>query len=261
MKINIKIENLTFSYSKQKVFENFNMNIIDHNVSIIGTPASGKTTLARLLSGLYLNNSITIMDKKMSKSTISMIRREMSVVLNDFSFVAETVLNELSFGMENICFSEEKIKKEIEKIGSLFEIDSLFEEDPSLLSNENKALTKILSFLLMKPKIIVIDDLISYLSESIKNKLFYYMKDNKIKFINITSNIDELLYSDYVFVLDRGVIALEGKKESVLNEEIILKRLGFNLPFIIDLSKQLISYDLINHIYYSDDELVNEIWK
>ena len=54
---------------------------------------------------------------------------------------------------------------------------------------------------------------------------------------------------------------MEGTKEQVLNEEKILKKLGFNLPFIIELSKGLKLYGLIDKIYFNNEELVSALWK
>ena len=54
---------------------------------------------------------------------------------------------------------------------------------------------------------------------------------------------------------------MEGKKELVLQEEKILKKLGFNLPFIVELSNGLKLYKVIDKVYFNNEELVGELWK
>ena len=54
---------------------------------------------------------------------------------------------------------------------------------------------------------------------------------------------------------------MEGKKEAVLQEEKILKKLGFSLPFIVELSKGLKYYQVVDKIYFNNVELVNDLWK
>jgi len=54
---------------------------------------------------------------------------------------------------------------------------------------------------------------------------------------------------------------MEGKKELVLQEEKILKKLGFNLPFIVELSNGLKYYGVIDKVYFNNEELVNVLWK
>ena len=54
---------------------------------------------------------------------------------------------------------------------------------------------------------------------------------------------------------------MEGKKELVLLEEKILKKLGFNLPFVVELSNGLKYYGLVNKVYFNMEELVDVLWK
>ena len=50
------------------------------------------------------------------------------------------------------------------------------------------------------------------------------------------------------------------KKKDVVKEETILKRLGYELPFYVDLSIQLKLYGLIDNICYSSEELEDSLW-
>lgn len=261
MKKIIEIKNLNFSYKNNSVFENFNLNIFDQNTSIIGTSAAGKTTLAKIIAGLYFSKDIKINNLELNKENLTEIRKNVVVVLNDFSFVAETVYEEFAFGMENLCLTKNQIKLRINKVNKLFNLENIIEKSPNDLTKDEKTLIKILSFVLMKPKLIIIDDLINNLNNALKYKLIDYINEMKVNIVNITSNLEEVLFTDYIIVLNKGKIVLEGKTNLVLNEEKILKRLGFSLPFIVDLSRQLISYELIQEVYYDVDKLVGEVWK
>lgn len=261
MKKIIEIKNLSFSYKKSKVFSDFCLDIFDQNTSIIGTSASGKTTLAKIIAGKYCSDNVKINNLSLTKNNLIEIRKKVVVVLNDFSFIAETVYEELVFGMENLNLTKNQIKLRINKVVKKFNLESIIASSPETLTKTEKTLVKILSFALMKPKLIVIDDLICNLELKEKKLLFKYLKEMKITIVNITSDLEEILFTDYIIVLNDGKVALEGKKDLVVNEEKILKRLGFSLPFIVDLSKQLIAYELINKIYYDFDELVGDLWK
>ena len=54
---------------------------------------------------------------------------------------------------------------------------------------------------------------------------------------------------------------MEGKSKLVLQEEKILKKLGFNLPFIVELSNSLKYYQLVDKTYFDSLELVEDLWK
>ena len=107
---------------------------------------------------------------------------------------------------------------------------------------------------------VVFNDAIRYLKKKDQEKLMNLLEEKNIHFLNVTSNIEECLYTYKLIVINDGKIALEGTTISVLKEEKILKRLGYKLPFIVDLSLQLSTYGLIDSIYLDEQVLVNKLW-
>ena len=93
-----------------------------------------------------------------------------------------------------------------------------------------------------------------------KMEIFKLLKKQNISYINVTSNVEDAIYSDYIFVYDGNKLVLEGNRNEVLKEEKTLKRLGYGLPFVVDLSIQLNYYDIFNKVYYDLDELVRALW-
>ena len=112
----------------------------------------------------------------------------------------------------------------------------------------------------VKTNFIVFDDAIRTLSFHDKVVVFNNMEVQNIHFINITSNLEEALYAHELKVIRKGKVLLEGSTISVLKEERILKRLGYKLPFIVDLSLQLNSYGIIDSIFLDEELLVNKLW-
>lgn len=109
-------------------------------------------------------------------------------------------------------------------------------------------------------KRVVFNDLLRKFTKAGKERILALIKDRNMHFINITSNMEEVYYGDYVYVFDNEEIALEGETEVVLKEEKILKRLGFGLPFATDVSTQLMYYNVLNKVYYDTEKLVNDLW-
>lgn len=81
-----------------------------------------------------------------------------------------------------------------------------------------------------------------------------------ISFIYVTSNTEYTLLGDYIYVYDDDKLMMEGKKETILKEEKMLKKLGYGLPFVVDLSTQLIYYDIFDKVYFDMDSLVGDLW-
>lgn len=120
---------------------------------------------------------------------------------------------------------------------------------------------KILSNLNSKERTIVFFNCLTYLDNDFKEILIKYLKQKNKRIINYTTEIEETLLLDYLIVFHEGKVIMEGLKELVLKEEKILNKLGFRLPFIVELSIGLKYYGLVNKIYFDKEKLVNDLWK
>lgn len=109
-------------------------------------------------------------------------------------------------------------------------------------------------------KFVIFNDCLRYLKNADLKRLLSMLEKNNIHFLNITSNIEEVIYTPYLIVYTSGSIQVEGDTVSVLKEEKILKRLGFRLPFIFDVSLQLNYYGLLNSVSFEAKGLVDKLW-
>ncbi len=114
---------------------------------------------------------------------------------------------------------------------------------------------------LLQYKSIIFFNILSNLKDKEIKKLYQYLKDNSINYINATNNIEEVLFTKNLVVYDKEKIIMEGSTLSLLNNAKLFKRLGFNLPFIIDLSLYLKDYNLVDKIYLDKESLVDDLWK
>ena len=132
----------------------------------------------------------------------------------------------------------------------------------SLFSKSNRNYNKKLEIIyaILNYDYLIFDDCFCGFLKSEKNTIFEYLKKMKKPFLLITSNVEELIYIDYCYILHQQNIIMEGKLDLILKEETILKRLGIGLPFITDLSIQLGYYNLTEKIYSSKEELVGDLW-
>ena len=108
---------------------------------------------------------------------------------------------------------------------------------------------------------IVLFNVLHLLSRNNIDKLIEYLKESNKEFIIITNNMEEVMYTDYLIVIDGSEsILIEGKTKLVLEESKLLKRLGFDLPFYFEMSNLLMDYGLIDNIYDNKDDLVGALW-
>lgn len=261
---NLKITNLRFSYDdKNYIFKELNFTLRkDKTLSIIGLPNSGKTTLLKILTGeLPYEGSVLVNGIDVNKTNINAIRKSIVAVYRDSSFISDLVIEELRHPMENMNMAPTDINKAISEINDYFNINKILKKRIDDLNLNDRTLVKILSFALIDPSYIALDDLLIDLNTRTKILLLNYLNSKDIKLINVTSNMEDVLYTDYILCLYDGISAIDGRTLDVLENEKVLKRLGFDLPFMVDLSIQLQLYGLINKTYLNKESMVDAIWR
>lgn len=264
----ITIRNLTFKYRTKDMFDNVDMDIEKGKItSIIGPNGSGKSTLVKILVGLYrYNGKIEINNIPLLKDNRKEIRKNIGVVFTnpDNQFVAETVMDDIAFTLENMNYKKIDIRKKIEEVSKYLGIYDILECNPHDLNSNQKQLVSLASALVHDPKILILDEALTMLDPYDKEKILKILKELNSKgltILNISHDIEDTLISDKIYVLDKGKIVLSGTKEEVYKEEDKLHKLGFELPFMVELSNRLMFYDLIEHVIYDMEEMVDILWK
>jgi len=260
---NIKIKNLTVLSDGITIIKDFNYVLRkDKTLSIIGTSGSGKTTLLKVLNGdIQYKGEVYVNDIPVCDDYFSKLRREISVVFRDSNFINDNVKEELIYSLKQLDLSNDEINDRLDDINEYFNINKILKRSIDSLNRNDRTLIKILSYAISYPKYIALDDLLIDLNYRTKLLLLNYFNSKNILLINVTSDMEDILYTDYLICMYKGMSAIDGKTLDVIKNEKLLKRLGFNLPFIYDLSYQLKLYNLISKTYFNKEELVKNLWK
>lgn len=265
----ISIKDIDFSYGKHEIFKNFSLDVEKGDfITIIGPNGSGKSTLVRILLGLEkTTGEIYVNSLRMNKQNIREIMSKIGVVLEnpDDQFVAETVMDDIAFSLENMNVDKKEIKSRVNKIAKFIGIEDILEREPHSLSGGQKQLVALASALVTDPDILILDEALTMIDLDVRDKIYKILeqvnKINKITIINVTHDMDEILYGDNLIVIDNGNIVLNGPKEYVLLEEKTFNKLSLKLPFVVELSTKLQYYGLTDHLIFDMEELVDIIWK
>ena len=86
-----------------------------------------------------------------------------------------------------------------------------------------------------------------------------YKRKEKLTIILITHDLEDTLKADRIIVLDKGNIVLDGTCEEIYKDD-TLEKMGFNLPFIVKLSHNLMLYDVLDKVYFDDVEVMKKLW-
>lgn len=268
MKI-LEINNLSYKYYDKEVLNNITFDVNKASfTSIIGPNGSGKSTIIKCILGLLeSNNNIKVDNLIVNKDNKNEIRKKIGVVFEnpDNQFVAETVMDDIAFSLENLNYTKSEILKRIKEIAGYLNIERLLEKEPHTLSGGQKQIVSLASALVSKPDILIMDEALTMMDLKEREYVLLLLKKlcvaKDLTVINITHDSEELVYSDNIIVISNGKILLKGTSDEVFEKDLVLEKNGIKLPFVVELSNKLKYYDIVDRIYYDKKELIDKIWK
>ena len=246
----IKVENLSFSYEKEKKILNnvsFSINKGEY-VTLIGHNGSGKSTLAKLLSYILEPNKgkIYIDNEELNEKNIKNIRNKIGIVFQnpDNQFIGSTVEDDIAFGLENRNIKQEEMKKIVKEYSKKVGMENYLTKEPEELSGGQKQRVAIAGILALKLKIMIFDEATSMLDpegvEEIRNLILKMKKENPdLTVISITHDIEEAYLSDRVIVLNEGKIYKNDIPSKVFENEEEMKKINLDIPFVLKIKNKL----------------------
>ena len=76
-----------------------------------------------------------------------------------------------------------------------------------------------------------------------------------------TSDVMDCYGLDNIYVIGNNKIMLKGDYDEIIKNDNELAKVGIEIPLMVDLSRKLEFYDLIDEVYYDVDKVVNALWK
>ncbi len=198
MKNFFQIEKLSQELSGKTIFKNISLKAKKGDfIAIIGPSGSGKTSLLRTIVGLDRQKSgiISLDDNVLSNNSIHVPVEKRSIGL----VIQEKVLFPHLNVLENIKFGLPRNKEsEIIAIEMLktFKIEHLLKKFPHEISGGEAQRAALARSLVMKPKLLLLDEPLNGLDEKLKEKLYPslqdYLKKNTITTIMVSHNLTEI---------------------------------------------------------------------
>jgi len=237
-------------------------------VSIIGCNGSGKSTIARLSSGLLVSQKGEVSVDGGSFSDPSQVRnarKKVGIVFQnpDNQFIGMTVEEDIAFGLENYNVDRVEAHRRVEEISSSFKIDKYLKFPPSMLSGGEKQKVAIASVLALYPKYLVLDEITSLLDPQSRLEILEFVRfiahERKISLLYITHNPEEAVTSDKMIVISEGKAMFDGPPLEIFKNVPLLENIGVSVPGEASISYRLKEAGLLKDIYFDSKEIIRNL--
>ena len=212
--------------SNEEVIKGINFKVNPgETIAIVGATGAGKSTIINLLNRFYEINSgsIYIDNHNVKEYSLSSIRKQIAVVLQDVFLFADTILNNITLNHPEI--SREQVVEAAKKIGVHDFIMSLpdnydynVKERGIMLSSGQRQLIAFLRAFVSNPSILILDEATSsidtYSEELIQRATETITKDRTS--IVIAHRLATIMNANTIIVMDKGLIVEQGTHQELI---------------------------------------------
>ena len=208
-------------------------------IAILGHNGSGKSTLAKHINGLLVPTEGTLWVDHMntaSDADIWNIRQKAGMVFQnpDNQIIGTVVEEDVGFGPENIGVPTEEIWTRVNQSLEAVDMVKYRKHSPNKLSGGQKQRVAIAGVVAMEPKCIVFDEPTAMLDPNGRKEVIATAHDlNKKKgvtIILITHYMEEVVDADYVYVMEKGKIVMDGTPRDIFSRVDELKEHRLDVP-------------------------------
>lgn len=231
MKI-IELKKLSFRYSGEdkEILSDIDLAIEEGGFYVIcGASGSGKSTLLRQLktslqpvgqrSGriLYYGRDLEEVSQYTQSAKIGFVFQN-----PDTQIVTDKVWHELAFGLESIGMPQDMIRVRVAEMASYFGIQNWFYQSTDTLSGGQKQLLNLASVMVMRPKVLLLDEPVSQLDPIAAADFMATVHKLHAEFgitvIMAEHSLEEVAaYVDEVIFMKEGRLIAKGKMEELGN--------------------------------------------
>ena len=218
----LELKNIVKSFGGNVILDDISLNIEEGEiVSILGPSGSGKTTLLNLILGITEIDKGSLVYNGRDLTRVPMEQRGFNIVFQDYAlFPNLNAYQNITYGLKNKpgISSKEEVEELIDLLGLREHLTKKIEQ----LSGGQKQRVALARTMVMKPKILLLDEPLSALDgvikESIKDRIKTIAREYHLTTIIVTHDPEEALtLSDRVLIINKGKISQYGKPEEIIN--------------------------------------------
>ncbi|MGI6736235.1 MAG: ABC transporter ATP-binding protein [Anaerovoracaceae bacterium] len=218
----LQLENISKSFDGKQVLRRIDMDVRKGEiVSILGPSGCGKTTLLNMILGIIDPDSGSIIFDGEDITNVKMEDRGFNIVFQDFGlFPHLNAWQNIVYGLKNK--PDVSTKNEVDDLIELLDLGEHLNKKIGMLSGGQKQRVALARTLVMKPKVLLLDEPLSALDgvikESIKERIRTIADKFHLTTIIVTHDPEEALtLSNRVMIINNGAIAQYATPDEIVN--------------------------------------------
>ncbi|MBD2778604.1 energy-coupling factor ABC transporter ATP-binding protein [Iningainema tapete] len=244
----LEFEQVHYTYpgANQSALNGLTLRIPAHKrCALIGQNGCGKTTLFLLANGLYKPQKGKVYFNgsplQYERNSLMKLRQKVGLIFQDpeQQLVASTVEEDISYGLCNLGLADREIKQRVEQALIEFGLTELATRPVHHLSLGQKKRVSIADVMVLQPELLLLDEPTAYLDNlHTRNLIATLKKIHKAGTTILMATHDlDLVYrwADWIFVMERGQLVLEGKPQDVFTQRDHLEELQLGVPLIYEM--------------------------
>ena len=219
----LELSHIQKSFDGVSVLKDISIQVEDGEiVSILGPSGCGKTTLLNIILGIVEADAGTIVYNGEDLTRTVMEKRGFNIVFQDYAlFPNLNVYQNITYGLKNKPGISSK--EEVEELIHLLGLEDHLNKRVDQLSGGQKQRVALARTMVMKPRILLLDEPLSALDgvikESIKDRIKTIAREYHLTTIIVTHDPEEsLTLSDRVLIIDQGTIAQYGRPAEIIQK-------------------------------------------
>lgn len=214
--MSIIIQQVSKRFGNFQALDNINLTIPEGKlVALLGPSGSGKSTLLRSIAGLETPDSGAIIINGQDTTHLDPRRRNIGFVFQHYAlFKHLTVRQNIAFGLEIRQQKSPVIKKKVEELLELIQLQGLGDRYPAQLSGGQRQRVALARALAIQPKVLLLDEPFGALDAKVRKELRVWLR-NLHEEVHVTSVFVTHDQEEAMEVADTIVVMNHGKIEQV----------------------------------------------
>lgn len=229
MSVSVRVSHIEKSFDKYPALRGVSLDVeAGELIALLGPSGSGKTTLLRCIAGLETQESGQVFFGDIDANQLSLRERRIGFVFQQYAlFKHMNVMDNIAFGLRArpraTRPAEPIIRKRVDELLKLVQLDGLENRFPSQLSGGQRQRVALARALAIEPRVLLLDEPFGALDAKVRKDLRRWLRELHERTghttLFVTHDQDEAFeLADRVAILNNGIIEQLGTPKQILNQ-------------------------------------------